>query len=246
MRDWKNTVQNRKVRIIIFGVFLSFILGMIFYRSIIGGIVLLPGMPFFLKYVDNKIKKKEERELKREFKDALLSISSGMKAGMSIESAVLRSIDNVCRMYGEKAPIIGALKKLENSLKCNETIEHAFVKLGQEMKIAEISDFAEVLVTAKRTGGNLILAISNAAGSIQMREEAQREIETMLAGKQYEARLMNILPIGILLYLQVGLPSFSEKLYGNVTGVLVMTVALAVYIAAFIWTDKITEEVMRY
>ena len=68
----------------------------------------------------------------------------------------------------------------------------------------------------------------------------------MLAGKQYEARLMNILPLGILAYLQVGLPTFTEKLYGNVTGILIMTIALAAYIVAFLWTDKITEEVMKY
>ncbi len=246
MQSWRDVIQSRKIRIGLLGISLCIILGMIFYRSILGSLVLLPSLPFFFKYVDKKIKKKEERELKRQFKDALLSISSGLRAGMSIESAVLRCACTMKQMYGENSAIAGAMQKLDNSIKCNETVEHAFAKLGMETDLQEIKDFAEVLITAKRTGGNLILAITNAATSISMREETGREIETMLAGKQYEARLMNLLPLGILVYLQAGLPSFSEKLYGNVMGIFVMTIALAAYIVAFLWTDKITEEVMKY
>lgn len=246
MQGWRHKIQGRKSGIIGVGVVLCILLGLLFYRTVIGSVVLLPFLPLFVKYVDKRIKEAAERELKREFKDALLSISSGMQAGMSVETALSGSIATMTQMYGIDSAIVHSLLSIDNSLKCNDTIEHAFTELGSETGIDVIKDFAEVLVTAKRTGGNLISAISNAAACMDMQQEVQRDIETMLAGKQYEARLMNIMPLGIIVYLRVGLPHIAAKLYGTITGAVIMTIALAAYIAAFVWTEKITGEVVRH
>ncbi len=187
--------------------------------------------------------KKLKREAEMQFKDELLSISVGLQAGMSMEKAIQAATGTMAAMHGPWAVSVKHLESITNSLKCNETIENAFAKLAEETDIDAVRDFAGVLVTAKRTGGNIVAVIDHTAGCLEMREEVKRDVETMLAGKKYEALLMNIMPLGILVYLKLGLPDISEALYGNFTGVIIMTVALSLYIASVLWTEKLLGEV---
>ena len=49
------------------------------------------------------------------------------------------------------------------------------------------------------------------------------------------------MPAGIILYLRLSFGSFMDCLYGNITGVLIMTAALAVYLAAFYLGTKMVQ-----
>ena len=60
-----------------------------------------------------------------------------------------------------------------------------------------------------------------------------------MASKRYEQTLMSFLPCGILLYLQLISPGFLEVLYTTALGAGVMTVCLAIYIAAVLWGRRI-------
>ena len=68
-----------------------------------------------------------------------------------------------------------------------------------------------------------------------------RPIESAVASKRYEQTLMSFLPCGILLYLQLISPGFLEVLYTTALGAGVMTVCLAIYIAAVLWGRRIVD-----
>ena len=65
------------------------------------------------------------------------------------------------------------------------------------------------------------------------------EIETLITAKKYEAKIMNMVPLGIIVYMQVFMPEFLEPLYHNLIGILVMTAALAGYGGAYMLSKKI-------
>ena len=56
---------------------------------------------------------------------------------------------------------------------------------------------------------------------------------------------MNLMPMGILLYLKVTSPGYFDVLYGNVAGVCVMSVCLAVYLAAYALSERMMEQIMQ-
>ena len=66
-----------------------------------------------------------------------------------------------------------------------------------------------------------------------------KEIEVMVSGKRMEARIMELVPFGIILYVGSANPGFFEPLYGNVLGIVVMTACMGVYIAAHVMSDRI-------
>ena len=70
--------------------------------------------------------------------------------------------------------------------------------------------------------------------------EVKREIQTMVAGKKMEGKIMNMIPLGIILYFWLSSPEFLDCLY-QPSGRVVMTVLLFVYLLAYWWSGKISD-----
>jgi tight adherence protein B len=70
---------------------------------------------------------------------------------------------------------------------------------------------------------------------------AQREIEVMVAGKKMEQQVMNLIPLGIILFLQISSGDYMDILYHNPLGVCCMTICLGVYCFAMWMAEKIME-----
>lgn len=66
-----------------------------------------------------------------------------------------------------------------------------------------------------------------------------QEIETCLAGKIMEQKVMSMIPLMILAYMRLTSPEFLEVLYGNITGNIFMGICLAVYAIAYLWGKTI-------
>lgn len=83
--------------------------------------------------------------------------------------------------------------------------------------------------------------IRRSAEAIGNKIEVKQEIRMLLSSKKYEQRIMNLIPFLIVAYLQITSPGFFDVLYHNPAGILVMTGALAVYLAAYLLSCKIVE-----
>ena len=123
----------------------------------------------------------------------------------------------------------------------SETPEQAFLWLAEDTQLPEVEEFVQVLVTTKRTGGNLIKVMLHTVKQMNLRRDVEREIRTVVAGKRLEASLLCVLPLGILIYLQLAMPNLLEPLYHNMRGVLIMTGILLGYGGGCLWTEKILQ-----
>lgn len=238
--------QYRRSRVdwiitILCGIGLGTILGVLFYRHIAGCLALCLFLPLYIRL---DMKRREERyreELAEQFQASLEGMTGALQAGYSLERAVPYAAQQLTSQYPEKAPMVSALKEVSSRIGMGETAEQAFEWLAEEIDLAEIDEFVLVLTTAKRTGGNLIQVMLHTTDCLAMKRDVSREINTLIAGKRLEANLMNLLPPGILCYLWVSLPDLVGPLYGNLQGVLFMSVMLAAYGGSYIWTQKILQ-----
>ena len=71
--------------------------------------------------------------------------------------------------------------------------------------------------------------------------DTKQEIDAQISSKAFEQKVMSIVPICIILYLRASFGGFIEMLYGNVVGIIVMTVCLFIYTAALFWGRKIVD-----
>lgn len=81
--------------------------------------------------------------------------------------------------------------------------------------------------------------IQNTAGQIGDKIDVKREIDTILASKAYEFKVMSVIPYVIIAYMQFSFPEFMSCLYGNVVGIGVMTVCLVLYEGACVFGRKL-------
>lgn len=64
---------------------------------------------------------------------------------------------------------------------------------------------------AKRSGGDFVHIMQTTVQKLAGRIEVEREVATVLAGKRLEGRIMEIMPLAILAYLQVASGEFSGR-----------------------------------
>lgn len=50
---------------------------------------------------------------------------------------------------------------------------------------------------------------------------------------------MSLIPAVIVIYLKVTAKEFIQHLYGNIAGIIIMTVCLAVYVVSDMWAKRI-------
>ena len=142
-------------------------------------------------------------------------------------------------MYGKKTDIYKGFSKIVYKLNLNANIEEAFDDFAKECNVEEINNFAEILHYAKRSGGNLIQIIKNTTDTISEKIDVKREINTIISSKQLEQNIMNYVPIFIILYIRISSPEMFTSIYGNLAGIVIMSVCLCVYFVARIIAGKI-------
>jgi len=81
--------------------------------------------------------------------------------------------------------------------------------------------------------------VASVTGLLTEQFAVEDQIRTMTAAKRYEQRIMDVMPVGILMYIRLTSPGLLTVMYTTWTGRLAMTVCLAMYAAAFLWAEKI-------
>lgn len=213
----------------------------VFYRSVIAFFILLPGLFPFLLYERKKKTAKRKEQLTGQFREMMIAVIASLQAGYSVENAFLRAYEDMQLLYGKNSMIAGELLCMNRELRNNRNIEEVLHDFAARAHIPEITDFAEVFRIAKRSGGDLPSILQNTADMISQKIDVRREITTLISSKKMEQLIMDMVPFGIILYIDATSPGFFSSLYHNVMGVALMTVLLAVYIAAYLMSQKILD-----
>lgn len=212
-----------------------------FYRSVFAAVPLIPVGMFFLKRKKAELGKKQKNLLKVQFKEAVLSISAGMRAGYSAENAMRECCKDMVRMFGRESLICQELVYILGGMSNNIPLEKLLQDFGGRSGVDEIREFGEIFEISKKNGGNIGQIIAQTVDIISRKLEVDREIETLISAKKLEQKIMNVVPFLILFYVNATSKGFFDMLYHNVAGVIIMTVGIAIYGAAICMEDKIME-----
>ncbi len=234
-----------KVREIIIEAVKLFVLiatvSMLFYDSIMGAVIGIPIAVFQLNLDKKERKKRIKDKLVEEFKDMIISIDSALSTGASLEKSIYAALSDIKLLYPEGSMIENELKLMTVKLSVNVPIENLFCDFGERSGIREIKDFAAVVSTAGKTGGNLIRIIRKTVSNISMKIDTKREISVITAAKKREQKIMTVMPVLILAYLKLVNPGYMVSLYGNVFGTVFMTICLAVICGSYYLGTKIVD-----
>lgn len=215
------------------------LIAFLYYDSVWAVPALLPIGILYLKQWEGDCLRKKEMAFQRQFQEAIRALSASLSAGYSVENAMKEARKDLRVLYGENEPIQREFTYMIRQIHLHIPVEQVIEEWAERVEQEDVRDFASVFVTAKRSGGNMMGIIRNAIRQIEDKLEVKEEIETILAAKKYEFKVMSAVPFGVIAYMKVSFPEFMGILYGNLSGIGVMSGCLGVYIAAYLLGQKI-------
>ena len=211
----------------------------VFYRSAAVFLLFLPAglaRPLLMR---RKLLQLRREELRREFKEAILILASALAAGYSVENAFQASRRDLEELYGRGGMITREFSYISEQLKMNRTVEELFASFAERSGLEEIQNFSVIFSISKRSRGELVSVVNHVAHIISDRIQVREEIMVMTAEKQFEQKVMNVMPFFIVLYVDLSSPGFFSQMYETTAGRLIMTACLGVYLIAYFLSARI-------
>lgn len=215
-----------------------------FYRSFWALLPLSGVGVLYYRMLRQKYVEQCRERLVLEFRECILSVGTALRAGYAVENAFVEAGNDMRLLFGEYSLIYQELELIRRGMVINITLEELLKDLADRSHSDEMQQFAEVFVIAKRSGGNFADIINSSAEIIGRQIEMRQEVQTLLSGRQMEQTVMKLMPFGILIYVSVAYPGYFDVLYHNLQGILIMTACLAVYLTAFVMSDRIVKKIV--
>lgn len=182
-----------------------------------------------------------KKKLREEFKDMIILLSGNLNAGYSLENSFVRTVDGMRKQYGIDSMIEQELQGILHGIRCNCKIEDLLMDFGKRSEIDEVLDCANLIAATKKHGGDMIRVIRRMSAIMSEQRMAETEIETTVAAKKLEGKVMLVMPFAIVLYMRLTNAGYMEVLYRTGAGRLVMAVGLMLVCFACWLIDKITK-----
>ena len=216
----------------------------LFYHSMIAILLMIPFYPVFLKIKAKRLLQQQKQELGQQFKETIAAVAAALNAGYSVENAWREAKTEMEQMYGEHALMVQELGHIQIHLSMNVALEELLNDFARRSDMEDVSSFCQVFFFAKRSGGDFIGIIRATADRIGQKIELQRQLMADLAARRLESQIMNIVPLVILLYLNLTSPGYFDVLYGNLTGICIMSVCLMIYLAAYALSEHMIQQIL--
>lgn len=240
MKEYRMSFQSL-LRMLFRSFLITLVTAVLFYRSP-WAVLLFPLWGYLnYKYTRKKTLELQKTELEEQFMHGMRVLNGALQAGLSMENAWLEVQKEIRLLYGEEVVFYQELKDMNHSVGLNMPIEKLFLDFAYRSGLEDAISFAEVFDYGKRCGGNWKRMIDTVVNRMGDKYDAQKEIEVMIAEKRMEQQIMNLMPLGILLFLQVSAWDYMSVLYHNLPGVVCMSMCLVGYLAALGVSEKILQ-----
>ena len=245
MRDYRRYYFSKKEYVLfaIQALGIVSLVSYLFYHSLLAMVLVIPFYPVFLRMKAQVLLQKQKSMLQEQFKEAICALATALGAGYSIENAWKEARKEVEKLFGEHALIVQELNHMLAHLEMNVSLEELLSDFALRSGLEDVGSFCQVFLFAKRSGGDFIGIIHATANRISRKVDLQREIITDLAARRLESRVMNLVPLFMLLYLNLTSPGYFDLLYGNLSGVIIMSLCLLFYLLAYVWSERMLQNI---
>lgn len=217
------------------------LLAFTFYRSFRMFLWMLPFALAGPALERKRLLEKRKKELAGQFKESMMVVASSLSAGYSIENALASSVNELSVLFGQGGMIVQEFAFMVQQIRTNRSVEHVLEDFAQRSGLEDVQNFAEVFSVAKRSSGNVGGIMRHTAEVIRDKMQVREEILTMTASRQFEQKIMNMIPFFIVFYVESASPGFFSQMYGTSMGRVLMSGCLAVYLISYVLAKKILD-----
>lgn len=204
--------------------------------SIIGGIA----AKFFIPVLREKMRENRNKKLEKQFMNMLDGLAASLAAGNTVNDAFVNAKEDMKNQYSEEEVIVREISEIVLGLDNGRTLEEMIAAFGARSNSEDIENFSNVISNCYRMGGNFKDVIRKTRDIISDKSAIADEIETKLASNKLQHNAMCIMPILLVAMLKSVSSSFADNL-ASALGVVVTTIAIAIFVASYFWGQKIID-----
>ncbi len=201
------------------------------FAAVISAVTAFPLPRLFLRFLGRQRLKKFNEQLE----DALLSISSSLKAGFSINQA----LEVIARE--NRRPISYEFTLLTQELRLGVPFEEALEKMSARVKSQDFELVAVAIITARQTGGELTAILERLAAVIRERVRIMQRVQSLTAQGRMQAWLIGAIPILLFFAMLYISPDMMDTFFSTPVGFLIIIGVLGLDITGFMIIRKITQ-----
>ena len=180
------------------------------------------------------LKKQRLAKFNEQLEDALLSMSSALKAGFSITQA----LENVAAE--NRYPISFEFTLLLQELRLGVQFDTALRKMADRLESQDFELVAVAIITARQTGGELTSVLEELAGVIRERMRIMQRVRALTSQGRMQAWLIASVPFVLMFAMMRLAPDLMDAFFGSLVGIIVLAAVVVMVVCGFLWIRKIT------
>ena len=200
----------------------------------------LVAIKIFLPRIEKRQIKKKKSVMRLQFREMLASLSTAFLSGENAMSAFNSALKEMTSQFGEKSAIAKELNTIVGGIRNGGQLDQLLIDFAERSEVEDVLDFANVFQICQSKGGNLKEVVRNSYDMIGEKLEINEEIQTKITSNQMQQNIMSIVPIVMIGFLRFSSSSFAAS-FATLKGVLSMTAAAGIFIASYLYGEKITD-----
>jgi tight adherence protein B len=214
--------------------FVPVVVWVVTLNPILAAISLL--LPIFApKLIVNFIRKRRLEKFRYQFPDALVMISSSMRAGASLSVA----LENLVRE--SKPPLNQEFALMLRNQRLGVSFDDALVKMEERIPLQEFSLFSAGTRISREVGGNLADMLDALADTMFKTMQTEGKIKSLTSQGKMQGIVMSGLPLLMMFALNILEPVAMHPLFHSLLGWAVLALIAVMEFMGYMFIRKITD-----
>jgi tight adherence protein B len=185
-------------------------------------------------YVVRRMAEKRRLRIEDQLADAMVSMSSAIKAGLSLGQA-LEILAQQC-----PRPICEEFRQMYGEYQMGKPLERVLIETRDRLKSENFALFAAAMQASRESGGRLNETVERIAHSVMELQRLERKVVSETAQARTSAVYMAMAPFAVMIMYYFFIdPENTERLFVTVPGQLILCTSLVFNLVAYLWARKI-------
>ena len=169
-----------------------------------------------------------QRRFRGQLVDALLILSSSLRAGLSMTQAFEQLVSEMSPPASQEFGLMLKAHRL------GRTLEESLRGLNSRMASEELELLMTAVLVARETGGDVTQVISQLVTTIRERQKLRDKVNTLTVQGRMQAYILSLLPIGFAFFVRTINPNFFDILINDPQGRLIIAIAVGLWITGMV------------
>ena len=184
-------------------------------------------------YVLRRMAERRREKIEDQLASAMVSLSSAVRAGLALPQA-LELLANDC-----PRPINAEFRQLVAEYKMGKPLDRTLIEAKERLRSENFTVFAAAMLASHESGGRLNETVERIAKSVIEQQRVQRKVISETAQARKSAVYMAMVPAFILVVYYFVDPVNTTMLFTKSVGQVLLGIAVALNIAAYLWARAI-------